>query len=136
MFDHTFPHGHSLLLFFLFERVINRVGEWREGRARKARAAAGSRAGSLKAGNAKSSGDSDVMEEKVMIVRSGHRNSDMVVGEKLCKSKYSPYCVDDIEDVEAAQQVDQNASKVPSSSGMAPLLSHCSLRFLIAKKKK
>merc|ERR1719334_1375737 len=51
-----------------------------------------------------------------MIVRSGHRNSDMVVGEKLCKSKYSPYCVDDIEDVEAAQQVDQNASKVPSSS--------------------
>jgi len=107
----------SLLLFFLFERVINRVGEWREGRARKARAAAGSRAGSLKAGNAKSSGDSDVMEEKVMIVRSGHRNSDMVVGEKLCKSKYSPYCVDDIEDVEAAQQVDQNASKVPSSSG-------------------
>ena len=91
----------------------------REGRARKARAAAGSRAGSLKAGNVKSSGDSDVMEEKVMIVRSGHRNSDMVVGEKLCKSKYSPYCVDDIEDVEAAQQVDQNASKVPSSSGMA-----------------
>ena len=122
VFDHTFPLA-SLLLFFLFERVINRVGEWREGRARKARAAAGSRAGSLKAaGNVKSS-DSDVMEEKVMIVRSGHRNSDMVVGEKLCKSKYSPYCVDDIEDVEAAaQQVDQNASKVPSSSGMATFI--------------
>ena len=70
-----------------------------------------------------------------MIVRSGHRNSDMVVGEKLCKSKYSPYCVDDIEDVEAAQQVDQNASKVPSSSGMTTSFSlHC-LRFLIVTKK-
>ena len=74
------------------------------------------------------------MEEKVMIVRSGHRNSDMVVGEKLCKSKYSPYCVDDIEDVEAAQQVDQNASKVPSSSGMATFSLQC-LRFLIVTKK-
>ena len=31
--------------------------------------------------------------------RSGHKASNRVVGERLCKHKYSAYCVDDIDDV-------------------------------------
>ncbi|XP_040578883.1 zinc transporter foi [Lepeophtheirus salmonis] len=63
----------SLLLFFVFEKMINILGEWREKRNR------------FKG------------EKKVRIVRSGHKTSDRVVGERICKHKYSSYCVNDID---------------------------------------
>ena len=63
----------SFVSFFLLERLINIVGEWRERKKRSQR------------------------ERKVRVVRSGHRTSDKAVGEKACKHKYSSYCVSDID---------------------------------------
>ena len=63
----------SLLVFFFFEKMINILGEWRENQAKASR------------------------EKKVRIVRSGHKASDRAVGERLCKHKYSSYCVTDID---------------------------------------
>ena len=39
--------------------------------------------------------------KQVRIVRSGHEPSDRVVGETVCKHKYSSYCVSDVEPASA-----------------------------------
>lgn len=80
----------AFVVFYLLERLINMIGEWREHRKR----------------------NKDRMghkQKKVHVVRSGHRASDKVVGE-ICKHKYSSYCVTDI-DMDG--EGDSNASHKP-----------------------
>jgi len=65
---------------------------------------------------------------------SGHKASNRVVGERLCKHKYSAYCVDDIEDVakdeeggKAGKTEATDANGVHPSTVIAvtsPLLNH------------
>lgn len=65
----------ALFVFFLFEKAVNHVGEWRE----------------------RSAAAVKNLEKKVRVVRTGHRASEAAVGERVCKHKYSAYCVQDIE---------------------------------------
>jgi hypothetical protein len=90
----------ALVLFFLAEKMINMLGEWRERRRAMHR------------------------EKKVRIVRSGHKASNRVVGERLCKHKYSAYCVDDIDDV------------VPGEECSGILFRNNVFKFLLKKKLK
>ena len=89
----------SLMLFFVSERVINKIGEWRDNR-KKAK---------------------ETAKDKVKVVRTGHRNSKMVVGERICKHKYSSYCVDDINEISDEKKLPNGATNSAASS-QAPLL--------------
>jgi len=83
----------AILGFFFFEKLVNVLGEWREGRAREA---AESR--ELEVGG-------EVVldqERKLRVVREGHAPSDKAIGERLCKHKYSSYCVTDFEPTRAS----------------------------------
>jgi len=60
----------SMIGFFVFEKIVNVVGEMRE---------------------KKSDG------RKLRVVREGHAVSDKVVGENVCKNKYSSYCANDLD---------------------------------------
>jgi len=61
----------SMVAFFLFEKIVTLLGEWREGRQRQ--------------------------ERKVRVVREGHVHSDKTIGEVQCKSKYSKHCINDFD---------------------------------------
>ena len=100
----------ALLLFFLFERLINMVGEWRvacKGRnqvelpqtnandvlGRNNHDGASSPKQTIRPSTLGTT--SGAMQVKV--VRTGHKASDRSLGrERLCKHKYSNYCVDDV----------------------------------------
>jgi hypothetical protein len=56
--------------------------------------------------------------------RSGHKASNRVVGERVCKHKYSAYCVDDIDDVspneECSDMTPHNAVASEASENGVP----------------
>ena len=58
------------------------------------------------------------------IDRSGHKASNRVVGERVCKHKYSAYCVDDIDDVspneECSDMTPHNAVTSEASENGVP----------------
>eukprot|EP00096_Caligus_rogercresseyi_P008607 TRINITY_DN2777_c0_g1_i1.p1 TRINITY_DN2777_c0_g1~~TRINITY_DN2777_c0_g1_i1.p1 ORF type:complete len:504 (-),score=161.64 TRINITY_DN2777_c0_g1_i1:356-1867(-) len=85
----------SLLMFFVFEKMINILGEWREKRLRHKR------------------------EKKVRIIRSGHKSSDRVVGERICKHKYSSYCVNDI-DLDSVRPLEARDAEAGGSEAPLP----------------
>jgi hypothetical protein len=58
----------AMVGFFVFEKAVTVLGEWREGRRE---------------------------ERKVRVVREGHVASDKAIGEVQCKSKYSTHCIND-----------------------------------------
>jgi len=58
----------AIIGFFLFEKIVNILGEWKNSRTQ-------------------------APEKNVRVVREGHVASDKAVGENVCKHKYSPYCV-------------------------------------------
>ena len=119
----------SLVVFFSLERIINRLGEWREKgyreKTKSKKAQLNSHRNSVvKDGDRKPNDAEDgilqnKVEEKlvgalesvihgelnrdakkVKVIRSGHKpNSDMVVGERVCKHRYSSICVDDIDEL-------------------------------------
>ena len=119
----------SLVGFFSFERIINKLGEWREkGNKEKVKSKKAhidshrnsvDKAGDRKPINAEDGILNNIVEEKlagaldsvvhgelnreakkVKVIRSGHRpNFDMVVGERVCKHRYSSICVDDIDEL-------------------------------------
>ena len=119
----------SLMLFFSFERIVNKLGEWREKRKRenynkKKIQMASTRNSVDQTGDARPSNTQDNkividQDEKfygakdsvaqitsnpdtknIKVIRSGHRPTcDMVVGERVCKHRYSSICVDDIEEI-------------------------------------
>ena len=119
----------SLISFFSFERIVNKLGEWREGRKREQKnqkkiQVTSQRSSVDKPGNGNHvsiegaklnedyeektlafqesvlQGASNHEAKKVKIIRSGHRPTcDMVVGERVCKHRYSSICVDDIEEI-------------------------------------
>jgi hypothetical protein len=83
----------ALFLFFLSERMINMMGDWREARKRKIQEEIERQA----ANNVVDGGAALGSGPKVRVVRSGHRASERSFGrERLCKHKYSNYCVDDV----------------------------------------
>ena len=119
----------SLMVFFSFERIVNKLGEWREKRKRenynkKKIQMASTRNSVDQTGDAHPSNTQDkkiVIDQdekfygakdsvaqitgnpdakKVKVIRTGHRPTcDMVVGERVCKHRYSSICVDDIEEI-------------------------------------
>ena len=129
----------SLMGFFSFERIINKLGEWREkGKREKAKmkkAQIDSPRNSIdNAGGRKSihtedgildhnvdeklkggletvvHGELNRDAKKVKVIRSGHRPTcDMVVGERVCKHRYSTICADDIDEI--MNDGTQNCSK-------------------------
>jgi len=66
-----FVSAVSIIGFFLFEKIVNILGEMRT--------------------------KSAVPDKNLRVVREGHVASDKAVGENICKHKYSPYCVQDFE---------------------------------------
>lgn len=118
----------SLMVFFSFERIINKMGEWRERRKREktsqkkiqmaSQRISVDQAGDRKPTNMEDAvvnedeekhfgahysvlhGASNPEAKKVKVIRSGHRPTcDMVVGERVCKHRYSSICVDDIDEI-------------------------------------
>jgi len=67
----------SIIGFFLFEKIVNILGEWRNSRAQ--------------------SHEVETKRDNLRVVREGHVASDKAVGENICKHKYSNYCVQDFE---------------------------------------
>jgi hypothetical protein len=85
----------ALISFFIFEKVINAVGEWKERRKRRRNRR---RISSIGRGESVAYKGAGVEKGKhVHIVKSGHAPSDKVVGETVCKHKYSSYCVSDVD---------------------------------------
>lgn len=85
----------ALLLFFLSERLINLMGEWRE--IRKRRKLQQGQVNNAEAPNHHQVDGNSSGPKKVRVVRTGHKASDRSIGrERLCKHKYSNYCVDDV----------------------------------------
>jgi len=64
----------SMIGFFVFEKIINVIGEMRE----------------------KHSDD-----RKLRVVREGHVVSDKAVGDAVCKNKYSNYCANDVQELDS-----------------------------------
>ena len=118
----------SLMAFFSFERIVNKMGEWRERRKREknsqkkiqmaSQGISVDQAGDRKPTNMEDAvvnedeekhfgahdsvlhGASNPEAKKVKVIRSGHRPTcDMVVGERVCKHRYSSICVDDIDEI-------------------------------------
>lgn len=79
----------ALIFFFLFEKLINILGEWRDEKASAKRRATPT-------------------NKKLRVVREGHAVSDKAVREHLCKHKYSPYCMDDFD----LEEVNTNMEKL------------------------
>jgi len=65
-----FVSAGAMVAFFVFEKVVMLVGEWR---------------------------DSKRKERKVRVIREGHMPSEKAVGDRLCKSKYSTHCINDFD---------------------------------------
>jgi len=61
----------AMVGFFIFEKIVTVLGEWREGRK--------------------------AQERKVRVVREGHVPSDKAIGEVQCKNKYSTHCINDFD---------------------------------------
>ena len=131
----------SLMLFFSFERIVNKLGEWREKRKRenynkKKIQMASTRNSVDQTGDAHPSNTQDkkiVIDQdekfygakdsvaqitgnpdakKVKVIRTGHRPTcDMVVGERVCKHRYSSICVDDIEEI-----MNEDMTKCPTQN--------------------
>lgn len=93
--DHSEHHNHrqhqqavwlgfvaamSMIGFFIFEKIVNVIGEMREKK-----------------------GD----DKKLRVVREGHVVSDKVVGDAVCKNKYSSYCANDL-DIERDGMMNQS----------------------------
>lgn len=100
----------ALIFFFLFEKLINILGEWRDEKAAAKRR-------------------ETPTNKKLRVVREGHVASDKAVGERLCKHKYSPYCMDDfdleevninVEKLEGANNHPGNGEKTTPESEMDP----------------
>lgn len=72
----------SMIGFFLFEKCVNLLGEWKEARSRRQEEASPS---------------PKEEQRKLRVVREGHVASDKALGERLCKKKYSTYCVQDFD---------------------------------------
>ena len=136
----------SLMVFFSFERIINKLGEWRERRkreknARKKIPMAPQMSSVDKKGDGKyvtkedttmNKEDKDKQEDgqefvipggsnpeamKVKVIRSGHRPTcDMVVGERVCKHRYSSICVDDIDEI-----MNEGVNNCPNQQEACPL---------------
>ena len=66
-----FVAAMSMIGFFVFEKIVNVIGEMRETKQ-----------------------DDD---KKLRVVREGHVVSDKVVGDAVCKNKYSSYCANDLD---------------------------------------
>jgi len=83
----------SIIFFFMFEKLINILGEWRQEKANAKRGAT-------------------PKNKKLRVVREGHVASDRAVGERLCKHKYSPYCMDDFD----LEEVNINVEKLEAAN--------------------
>ena len=119
----------SLMAFFSFERIVNKMGECRERRKQEkntqkkiqvaSQRASVDQAGDKEPANVEDTAINEHYEEKhfttqdpslhgasnpeakkVKVIRSGHRPTcDMVIGERVCKHRYSTICVDDIDEI-------------------------------------
>lgn len=105
----------ALLMFFLFERLISMIGEWRV--TCKSRnqvelphsSMDGHHAGHGILHHPRNSATS----MQIKVVRTGHQASERSFGrERLCKHKYSNYCVDDVlsQDKEAPSRAEDEVT--------------------------
>ena len=97
----------AFVVFFLLERVINMMGELREARSRRKeeerKEADGNENGRKK-------------ERKFRVIRSGHKASENA--ERVCKHKYSSYCVSDIE---AKNALESKQTSITATSEQLPI---------------
>jgi len=83
----------SMIGFFVFEKIINVIGEMRE----------------------KHSDD-----RKLRVVREGHVVSDKAVGDAVCKNKYSNYCASEVQELDSERDgmMQSNTTSTLVESGM------------------
>jgi len=81
----------SMIGFFFFEKCVNVLGEMKESRARKHQ----EKHNGVKLNGVANSPRVD--QDKLRVVREGHVASDKAGGERVCKNKYSAYCVQDFD---------------------------------------
>jgi len=84
----------AIIGFFLFEKIVNVLGEWKNSHTR-------------------------TPEKKVRVVREGHVASDKAVGENVCKHKYSPYCVKDFAG-QGENEVSHSMNGTPKKNNLDP----------------
>lgn len=114
--DHNDHHNHdqhqqavwlgltavvSMIGFFFFEKCVNVLGEMKESRSAKKKEK-GAHSPRVE------------QDKKLRVVREGHVASDKAGGERICKNKYSTYCVQDF-DLEKVG-VDDRCGSSPSCS--------------------
>ena len=78
----------AMIGFFVFEKIVNVVGEMRE---------------------------KHVSDRKMRVVREGHVVSDKAVGETVCKNKYSDYCASELEDIDRGETGERDGMMVTQS---------------------
>ena len=108
-----------MLGFFFFEKLVNLLGEWKEGRARQAR-------------EARETVEGQEQERKLRVVREGHVPSEKAVGERQCKNKYSSYCVRDFEPAHTSSSCSVSPSCSRQTSPRPDLLDPTTARTLLS----
>lgn len=100
----------SIIGFFLFEKIVNILGEWRNSRAPEVEA----------------------KRENMRVVREGHVASDKAVGENICKHKYSNYCVQDFENQREKSVGESLLNGTPKKKNLDTEGSECEKKLLPA----
>lgn len=87
----------ALLLFFVSEQLINMIGNRKHSKKKKSKSMSSVEMAAEKTGAGGVEHNPNEHDRQVRVVLSGHRASERSFGrEKLCKHKYSSFCVDDI----------------------------------------
>jgi len=95
----------ALLLFFVSEQLINMIGNRKHSKKKKSKSMSSVEMAAEKGGSGGVEHQAE-HDRQVRVVLSGHRASERSFGrEKLCKHKYSSFCVDDIYEEKAKDKL-------------------------------